>query len=94
MLFNVIFEVIIILEMVKYIMKYFKMSFNKLIELIFMYYYKVYRKLNLKIKGSLVYDVVIMMVVVNLFFLDYVYCRVDVDIVGIVKGESIVDFWF
>ena len=89
---NVTSEAIITPEMVKYITKHSKTSFNKLIEPIFTYYYKAYRKLNPKIKGSPVHDVVTMMVAANPSLLDYVYRRVDVDTVGIAKGESIADF--
>lgn len=62
---NVTSEAIITPEMVKYITKHSKTSFNKLIEPIFTYYYKAYRKLNPKIKGSPVHDVVTMMVAAN-----------------------------
>ena len=89
---NVTSEAIITPEMVKYITKHSKTSFNKLIEPIFTYYYKAYRKLNPKIKGSPVHDVVTMMVAANPSLLDYVYRRVDVDTAGIAKGESIADF--
>lgn len=89
---NVTSEAIITPEMVKYITKHSKTSFNKLIEPIFTYYYKAYRKLNPKITGSPVHDVVTMMVAANPSILDYVYRRVDVDTVGIAKGESIADF--
>ena len=88
---NVTSEAIITPEMVKYITKHSKTSFNKLIEPIFTYYYKAYRKLNPKITGSPVHDVVTMMVAANPSILDYVppcRCRYSRDC----KGESIADF--
>ena len=89
---NVTSEAIITPEMVKYITKHSKTNFKKLIEPIFNYYYKAYKNLNPKITGSPVHDVVTMMVAANPSLLDYVYRRVDVDTIGVAKGESIADF--
>ncbi|EOV9529113.1 nucleoside hydrolase [Bacillus cytotoxicus] len=89
---NVTSEAIITPETVKYLAKHSKTAFYTLIEPIFTYYYKAYKKLNPKITGSPVHDVVTMMATANPSFLDYVYRRVAVDTDGIAKGESIADF--
>lgn len=89
---NVTNEAIITPNTVTYITKNAKTNFNKLIEPIFNYYYKAYKKLNPNIAGSPIHDVVTMMAVVNPSLIEYVYRRVQVDTDGLAKGESIADF--
>lgn len=89
---NVTNEALITSETVKYIVKHADTSFSKLIEPIFQYYYRAYKKINPKLNGSPIHDVVTMMAVVNPSLIDYVYRRVEVDTNGIAKGESIADF--
>lgn len=89
---NVTSEALITSETVKYIAKHANTGFSKLIEPIFEYYYKAYKKINPKLTGSPIHDVVTMMAVVNPSFVDYVYRRVEVAVEGITKGESIADF--
>ncbi|MFJ8531548.1 nucleoside hydrolase [Bacillus sp. NPDC094106] len=89
---NVTSGAIITPETVKYITKNSKTNFKKLIEPIFTYYYKAYKKLNPKITGSPVHDVVTMMAAANPSLLEYVYRRVEVATGGIAIGESVADF--
>ncbi len=89
---NVTSESLITPETVKYIKKHSKTGFSNLIEPIFEYYYKAYKKINPKISGSPIHDVVTMMAVVNPSMIEYVYRKVDVDLEGSAMGESIADF--
>ncbi len=89
---NVTSESIVTPETVHYIKKHSQTAFNKLIEPIFQYYYKAYKKINPKITGSPIHDVLTMMAVVNPSMVEYVYRKVEVDLEGSAKGESIADF--
>lgn len=89
---NVTNEALIPPSTVKYITKHSQTPFHTLIEPIFSYYYKAYKKMNPKITGSPIHDVVTMMAVVNPSMIEYVYRKVEVDLEGSAKGESIADF--
>jgi len=89
---NVTKDAIITPETVQYITKHSKTKFRELIDPIFKYYYKAYKKIDPKITGSPIHDVVTMMAVVNPSIIEYVYRKVDADLEGSAKGESIADF--
>ncbi|MCM3734897.1 nucleoside hydrolase [Bacillus cytotoxicus] len=89
---NVTNEAIITPYTVAYIAKNTKTNFNELIEPVFNYYYNAYKKLNPKIGGSPIHDVVTMMAAADPSLMEYVYRRVQVDVDGLAKGESIADF--
>lgn len=89
---NVTNGAIITPNTVTYIAKKTKTNFNELIEPIFNYYYAAYKKLNPKIGGSPIHDVLTMMAVANPSLMEYVYRRVQVDVDGLAEGESIADF--
>ncbi len=66
--------------------------FRQLIRHIFDYYYEFYKKSVPGIKGTPLHDVVALSAIVNPSIVQYAHRRVNVEMLGILKGVSVADF--